>query len=106
MCVEVVKSMAANPARSITGAIVRVLAVSTPSAAHKHWFPSRSEVSTSRTSAIACALHREGAALEESCYETRIESAGQKFGVGQRNLMERQNGVDARHSGTGGRLSL
>ncbi len=35
MCVEVVKSMALKPTRSITGAMVRVLAVSTPSAAHK-----------------------------------------------------------------------
>src|SRR5438132_277963 len=99
MCVEVVKSMAANPARSITGAIVRVLAVSTPSAAHKHWFPSRSEVSTSRTSAIACVLHREGTALEQSCYESRIESAGLKFRVGQRSRMKGQIGVDTCHPG-------
>src|SRR3569833_1404724 len=99
MCVEVVKSIAANPTRSITGAIGRALAVSTPSAAHKHWFPTRSDVSTSRMSAIACALHCEGVALEQPCHEPRIESAGLKFRVGHRNLMKKQIGVDTRHSG-------
>src|SRR4051812_38629156 len=105
MCVEVVKSMAANPARSITGAIVRVLAVSTPSAAHKHWFPSRSDVSTSRTSDIGRALHCEGAALEQSCHEPCIESACLKFRVGQRSRMKGQIGVDTRHPGGGDCLS-
>src|SRR5215831_15761833 len=38
--------MALKPTRSITGAMVRVLAVSIPSAAHRLWLPSRREVST------------------------------------------------------------
>src|SRR6478736_8442066 len=51
MWVEVVKSIALKPTRSITGAMVSVLAVSMPSAPHRLWLPSRSEVSTSATSA-------------------------------------------------------
>ena len=36
MCVEVVKSMARKPTRSITAAMLSVLAVSIPKAAHRH----------------------------------------------------------------------
>src|SRR5687767_1551526 len=46
MWVEVVKSIARYPARSIAGATVSVFAVVTPSAPHRHWLPSRSDVST------------------------------------------------------------
>src|ERR1700751_999934 len=52
MWVEVVKSMALKPTRSISGAMVSVLAVSMPTAAHVLWLPSRSEVSTSAISAM------------------------------------------------------
>src|SRR6187401_1078642 len=52
MWVEVVKSIARYPARSIAGAIVSVLAVVTPSAPHRHWLPSRRLVSTIWMSAI------------------------------------------------------
>src|SRR6202142_4054515 len=52
MCVEVVKSMARKPTRSITSAMASVLAVSMPSAAHRHWLPSRSEVSINWISAM------------------------------------------------------
>src|SRR5215831_20398282 len=51
MWVEVVKSIALKPTRSITGAMVSVLAVSMPTAAQVLWLPSRSEVSTSAISA-------------------------------------------------------
>src|SRR5215469_9153566 len=51
MWVEVVKSIALKPTRSITGPIVRVFAVSTPTAAQVLWLPSRSEVSTRAISA-------------------------------------------------------
>src|SRR5689334_6202565 len=40
----------------MTGAIVSVFAVSTPSAAQTHWLPSRSEVSTSSISATSARL--------------------------------------------------
>src|SRR5688572_29112840 len=56
MWVEVVKSIARYPARSIAGATVSVLAVVTPSAPHRHWLPSRREVSTIWRLAIASAL--------------------------------------------------
>src|SRR5882757_2785894 len=82
--------MAANPTRSITGAIVRVRAVSTPSAAHRHWLPSRSEVSTIRTSAIARPLQRERVALEQSRHKTCIKSPSLKFGVGECKFVEAQ----------------
>src|SRR5689334_9016994 len=52
MWVEVVKSIALNPTRSMSGATVRVFAVSMPSALHRLWLPSRSEVSTRAISAI------------------------------------------------------
>src|SRR3974390_1893036 len=51
MWVEVVKSIALKPTRSITGAMVSVFAVSMPAAAQVLWLPSRSEVSTRPISA-------------------------------------------------------
>src|SRR5215475_10080293 len=57
MCVEVVKSIALKPTRSSSGAAVSVFAVSMPSALQRLWLPSRSEVSTSATSAIAFPAH-------------------------------------------------
>src|SRR6185295_7218427 len=56
MCVEVVKSIARYPARSIAGAMVSVFAVVTPSAPHRHWLPSRRLVSTIWSLAIASIL--------------------------------------------------
>src|SRR5580658_1117276 len=93
MCVEVVKSMALKPTRSITGAMVSVRAVSTPSAAQRHWLPSRSEVSTSWMSAIVRTLLGV-AALEESPHEPGIEPAGLKFRIRQHELVEWQIRVD------------
>src|SRR5579862_5716373 len=52
MWVEVVKSIALNPTRSMSGATVRVFAVSMPRALHRLWLPSRRDVSTSAISAI------------------------------------------------------
>src|ERR1700683_705781 len=95
MCVEVVKSIALNPTRSITGAIVRVLAVSIPSAAQRHWFPSRSEVSTSCTSAIAGILRLGGRAVKQTRHKSCIDTARVKFRVREHALRERQIRVAA-----------
>jgi hypothetical protein len=61
MWVEVVKSIARYPARSIAGAMVSVLAVVTPSAPHRHWLPSRRLVSTIWRLAIRSARRRPNA---------------------------------------------
>src|SRR5689334_12734848 len=88
MCVEVVKSIALKPTRSITGAMVSVLAVSTPSAAHRHWLPSRREVSTIWMSAT---VH-----LQPAREVARIHATGLELGIAQHIRMEREIGRDAR----------
>src|SRR5215475_14204797 len=83
MCVDVVKSMALKPTRSITCAMVSVLAVSTPSAAQRHWLPSRSDVSTICMSATA---HLRLPAREIA----RIDAARLELRVAQHVRMERE----------------
>src|SRR5690348_13788904 len=96
MCVEVVKSMALKPTRSITGAMVSVRAVSTPSAAQRHWLPSRSEVSTSLMSAMGYELH--------SREEGRVDTTRLELGVRQYGGVKRQVGSNAGDPGRGDRL--
>src|SRR5208283_999263 len=89
MWVEVVKSIALKPARSIAGAIASVRGVSMPSAPHRHWLPSRSEVSTIWISAMGPPLGLglglgPGAArpaLEELRHEIGRHAAGAKLGI-------------------------
>src|SRR6185312_2750109 len=95
MCVEVVKSIALKPTRSITGAMVSVFAVSTPRAAHRHWLPSRSDVSTSWTSATA---HVQ-LGLRPARQVTRVDAAGLELRVAQHISVERQVGGDADDAG-------
>ena len=94
MCVEVVKSIALKPTRSITGAIVSVFAVSTPSAAQRHWLPSRSEVSTSSMSAKGGALHAQGIPLEQLRHELGIDAAREKVWLAEHDGVEGQVGCD------------
>src|SRR3954462_8888814 len=82
MCVEVVKSMALNPTRSITGAMLSVFAVSMPVAPHRHWLPSRSEVSTSCNSAMATHALRI-ATFEMAGQIAGVDAAGGKFCIRQ-----------------------
>src|SRR6185437_9381903 len=96
MCVEVVKSMALKPTRSITGAMVSVRAVSTPRAAQRHWLPSRSEVSTSLISAMVYELH--------SREECRVDTSRPELGVRQHRGVKRQVGFDTGDLGRGDRL--
>src|SRR5262249_8138749 len=70
-----------KPTRSITGAIESVLAVSMPSAAQRHWLPSRKEVSTRRTSAMTGVLLLRGLAFQQSGDEAGIDAARLEFGV-------------------------
>src|SRR5208282_4203746 len=94
MCVLEVKSRARNPTRSMTGAICRMCAVVRPVALHRLWLPSRSETSTSWTSATAPpgagppavpgALPR---AAEEPGQVAGVHAAARELGLrGQRGL--------------------
>src|SRR5688572_30109280 len=94
MCVEVVKSIALKPTWSITGAIVSALAVSTPSAAQRHWLPSRSEVSTSSISAKGGVLHAQGIPLQQSRHEPGIHAAREKVWLAEHDGVEGQVGCD------------
>src|SRR5579862_3869364 len=94
MCVDVVKSIALKPTRSITGAIVKVFAVSTPSADHRHWLPSRNEVSTSWILAT-CASLLQLVPFKESRHERSIDAASLEFWIGQHSGMEREIRRDA-----------
>src|SRR5277367_5892538 len=89
MWVEVVKSMALKPTRSMTGAMVRLRAVSTPRADQRHWLPSRREVSTICTLAIRTNLVRDMLPLEETRQKAGIDASGLKFGIAQDVGMER-----------------
>src|SRR5579863_6393173 len=96
MWVEVVKSIALKPARSSSGATVRHLAVSTPSAAHRHWLPSRSEVSTSSISAMGT--------LQQPRHEAGVDAAGLEFRIGQYRRVKRKVGGNAADAGIRDRL--
>src|ERR1700733_4564994 len=96
MWVEVVKSMALKPARSSSGAMVRHLAVSIPSAAHRHWLPSRSEVSTNSISAMT--------ALQQPRHVLGIDPTSLEFPVGQQRRMKPQIGGNAVYPGVRDRL--
>src|SRR6185437_4981494 len=100
MCVEVVKSIALKPTRSMTGAMVSVRAVSTPSAAQTHWLPSRSDVSMSWTSAKP-GLHEHRCALEQPAQESRVHTALLKLPVGEHRRMQRQVGSHTLYPGGG-----
>src|SRR5688572_15910210 len=95
MCVEVVKSIALKPTLSITRAIVRVFAVSIPSAAQRHWLPSRSEVSTSSMSAKGDALHAQGIPLQQLRHELGIHAAREKVWLSEHGGAEGQVGCDS-----------
>src|SRR5579863_8079229 len=97
MWVEVVKSIALKPARSSSGATVRHLAVSTPSAAHRHWLPSRSEVSTSSISAMST--------LQQSRHEAGVDPASLEFRIGEYRCMKCQVGGNPAYAGVRDRLS-
>src|SRR5687767_1969415 len=100
MCVEVVKSMALKPTRSMTGAILSVRAVSMPTAPHRHWLPSRSEVSTSCTSAMNHRPRVHRTASQQAREVTRVDPAHHEFGIRQYFGMQREVGrhtFDARH---------
>ena len=96
MWVEVVKSIALKPTRSMTGAMVRVLAVSIPTAAHVLWLPSRSEVSTSAISATALLLPG-AVALEEACEEAGVDAAAREIRIGEDRGVQAEIGGDAGH---------
>src|SRR5450631_4524751 len=105
MCVEVVKSMARKPTRSMTSAMPSVLAVSSPKAAHRHWLPSRSEVSINCTSAMGGTVRVLIAEVRpagiQSVDEARIHPPGLKFRIVQRGTMEAEialHPADARRS--------
>src|SRR5690242_15539949 len=95
MCVDVVKSIALNPTRSITGAMVSVLAVSTPSAAQRHWLPSRSDVSTSWMSATAHLHFLCGTRFEPAREVAGVDAAGLELGVAEHIRVEREIRGDA-----------
>src|SRR5688572_23809563 len=94
MCVDVVKSIALKPTWSITGAIVRVFAVSIPGAAQRHWLPSRSEVSTSSMSAKGGALRAQGIPLQQPRHELGIYAAREKLWLAEHDRVEGQVGCD------------
>src|SRR3954468_8557651 len=97
MCVDVVKSMALKPTWSMTGAMLSVFAVSMPVAPQRHWLPSRSEVSTSCTSAMTArpAMH----SIEMSRDVARVDAARGEFRIRQHSRMKGEIGghaLDAR----------
>src|SRR6185436_18986082 len=92
MCVDVVKSMALKPTRSITGAIESVCAVSTPSAAQRHWLPSRREVSTSRISAMTGVLLLRRLRFQQPGNEACVDAAGLEFSVVEHGRVKSQIG--------------
>src|SRR3954464_4647159 len=94
MCVEVVKSMALKPTWSMTDAMLRLFAVSMPMAPHRHWLPSRSEVSTSCTSAMAACSVRH-AALQVAREKSAIDTAGGELRVRQQRALEFEIGGHA-----------
>src|SRR6202050_2464763 len=96
MWVEVVKSIALKPARSSSGATVRHFAVSIPRAAHRHWLPSRSEVSTSSMSAMVT--------RQQPRHVAGVDPTSLEFGVGEQRRMKRQVGGDAAYPGVCDRL--
>src|SRR4029077_19304232 len=96
MWVEVVKSIALKPTRSMSGAMVRVLAVSIPTAAQVLWLPSRSDVSTRAISATALLLPG-AVALEQACEEARVDAAAGEIRVGEDRGVQSEVGGDARH---------
>src|SRR5277367_2997311 len=75
--------MALKPTRSMTGAMVRLRAVSTPRADHRHWLPSRREVSTIWTLAMRTNLLRDALTFKEARQKTGIHASGLKFRIGQ-----------------------
>src|ERR1700683_985101 len=99
MCVEVVKSMALNPTRSMTGAMVRLRAVSTPSADHRHWLPSPRDVPTIPPLAMRLNLLIDAFPFKESRQETGIDPAFLKFRIGQDLQVKRAIGGDAFDAG-------
>ena len=67
-----------------------------PSAAHRHWLPSRSEVSTSADLSHGRAPPARASALEEACDEARVDAPGLKFGIGQHRRVQGQIGLRRR----------
>src|SRR6185437_9242148 len=90
MWVEVVKSIALNPTLSMTGAMVSVLAVSSPNAAQTHWLPSRSDVSTSCTSAKPGLHEDRRRPLEEARQEAGIDAARLELPVAEDRRVQQQ----------------
>src|SRR6185369_17436935 len=102
MCVEVVKSMAEKPTRSITGAMVSVMAVSMPVAPQRLWLPSRSEVSTIRISATG---RLPVFALYELAKPVGIDAAGREIITAQHGGLEFQIRAHALDAGGGQRFA-
>src|SRR6185295_1378309 len=96
MCVEVVKSMAEKPTRSITGAMVSVMAVSMPVAPQRLWLPSRSEVSTMRISAT---WRLPAFALDELTEPVGVDAAGREIITAQHGGLEFEIGAHAIDAG-------
>src|SRR5690349_9836778 len=94
MCVEVVKSMALKPTRSMTGAMLSVRAVSMPSALHRHWLPSRSEVSTRRASAMGHRGTRRTLA-QQAREITGVDAAGHELRIAEDLGVQPEVGGDA-----------
>src|ERR1700685_2605946 len=97
MCVEVVKSIARKPTLSITSAMARVRAVSIPKAAHRHWLPSRSEVSTNWTSAMGD-IRRPTAQVRpaqiQALDEAGVHAADLEFRIGKCGAMKAKIALD------------
>src|SRR6478736_1871671 len=91
MAVLDIKSSARNPTRLSTGAICTMWSVRSPVAPHRLWLPSRSETSTSWTSAI---FIPNGPGLEPQppCEELRADAPGGELAVGGQRRVHRHGG--------------
>src|SRR6478672_240118 len=82
----------------MTGAMLSVLAVSMPSAAQRHWLPSRKDVSTSWISAMPHLTLSPLATRQHALHEAGVHATCHKLRISQHECLERQIAANSNYA--------